>query len=176
MQGAPSLHRAELPPEPSMRRRATPGTHGGAVGNRVSANAVGRRSSFLRARVDISPDTPLRARRKDDAGAPEGCARRPGMERRKRDSRSQTRLYVGVGTHCYPSSLSARSALPRTEARIGWAYHRQIGISGKPIRGSVRGLPDKSKSTVPSSLLKFIRTPEVADGPWFWKRRGALQC
>jgi len=29
--GAPSLHREELPTEPSMRRRATPGSHGGAA-------------------------------------------------------------------------------------------------------------------------------------------------
>ena len=59
-----------------MRRRATPGTHGGAVGNRVSADAVGRRSFFLRACVAIATDTLLRARRKCDAGAhlrvPEG--------------------------------------------------------------------------------------------------------
>ena len=33
VQGAPSLHQADLPTEPPMRRRATPGTHGGDVGN-----------------------------------------------------------------------------------------------------------------------------------------------
>ena len=58
------------------RHRAT---HGAAVGNRVSADAVGRRSSFLRARVVIPSDTSLRARRKDDAGAHEGRTRRPGL-------------------------------------------------------------------------------------------------
>jgi len=52
--GAPSLHRADLPTKPSMRRRATPGTHGGDVSNRVSAHAVGRRGHFPEGR--LSPE------------------------------------------------------------------------------------------------------------------------
>ena len=54
--------------------------HGGTLSNRISANAVGRRSSFLRARDFITSVTPLRACRKGDAGAPEGCARRSGLK------------------------------------------------------------------------------------------------
>ena len=51
----------------------------------VSATTVDRpRSSFLRARDVVASDTSLRARRKDDAGTPEGCARRPGLESRGR--------------------------------------------------------------------------------------------
>ncbi len=49
------------------RHRAT---HGGAVGNRVLADAVGRRSSFLRDRVSFAIHTLLRSRRKGDAGVP----------------------------------------------------------------------------------------------------------
>ena len=54
VRGAPSLHRAELPFKQSMRRRATPGTHGGDVSNRVMADAVGRRGHFSQGRC--SPD------------------------------------------------------------------------------------------------------------------------
>ena len=59
------------------RHRATLGER---VSNRVSADAVGRRSSFLRGRVLFASHVPLRPRRKGDAGAPGGRARRPGFE------------------------------------------------------------------------------------------------
>ena len=55
--GAPSLHRAGLPTESSMRRRATPGTHGGDVGIRVMADAVGRRGRFPQGRPSPNVDS-----------------------------------------------------------------------------------------------------------------------
>ena len=49
--GALSLHRAELSTNPSMRRRATPGTHGEHLSNRLMADAVGRRGRFPEGRL-----------------------------------------------------------------------------------------------------------------------------
>ncbi len=69
-------------------RRREEGRHlatlGDTVGNRISADAVGRRSSFLRGRFPLPFQTPLRPRGKGDAGAPGGCARRPGLKRWRR--------------------------------------------------------------------------------------------
>jgi len=70
------------------RHLATPGA---AAGNRASANAVGRRSSFLRGRVHFAPCTSLRPRRNGDAGSPAGRARRPGTVRGCRDAVIQPR-------------------------------------------------------------------------------------
>ena len=73
---------------PQSSRRCEEGrhraTHGGAAGNRISADAVGRRSPSLRGRVLVADYASPRPRRDGDAGSPAGRARRPGLESRGR--------------------------------------------------------------------------------------------
>ncbi len=77
--GSGLLHRVALPLSKPGRRMPDRATHGGGLSNRISANAVGCRSYFLRGRVPSAPHIQLRPRRKGDAGAPGGSARRPGI-------------------------------------------------------------------------------------------------
>jgi hypothetical protein len=78
--GSGLLHWAVLPRPVPLRRMPDRAPHGAAAGNRVSANAVGRRSSFLWGRVFFAPCSLLRPRGDDDAGPAAGRARRPGMK------------------------------------------------------------------------------------------------
>jgi hypothetical protein len=83
------LHRAALRFSKPLRRMPDLATHGDTLSHRVSANAEGRRSSFLRGRFPLQFQKPLRPRGKDDAGAPGGCARRPGLKSSEGQGRRQ---------------------------------------------------------------------------------------
>ena len=91
------------------RHRAT---HGGAVGNRVSANAGGRRSLFLRGRVFFAFLAPLRPRGNYDAGPSAGRTRRPGTKNKKLTVPSNT-----LTCHRW-------NDLPTKHSREGRTWHR----------------------------------------------------
>ena len=123
--GSGLLHRAVFSSTVSMRRMPDRAPLGPALNGRVSANAVGRHSFFLRARVVVASDTSLRARRKDDAGAPEGCAGRPGLGIRVRNPglRERARALSGfwvVGAASWSANcdhIGARRAVPAIQQR-----------------------------------------------------------
>ncbi len=78
------LHRAELSIEPSWRRKSTPAIRGERAGNRVSADAVGRRGLFLEGRVSFRFQRCCPSGKCAERGR-KSRPRRPGLENRDQD-------------------------------------------------------------------------------------------
>ena len=125
--GAPSLHRAELPTKQSMRRRATPGTHGGDVSNRVSADAVGRRGPFPEGRLSTHFEKCCLSGKCTERGRAAGVSHTPTLMRPRRPGPKLNKSAKGCLTPF--SELTVISKRPRRpgcegqECREGRTWH-----------------------------------------------------
>ena len=153
---------------------------GAAVSDRVSDNAVGRHSSFLRARVVVASDTSLRAPRKDDAGAPEGCAGRPGLGISVRDRgrgvtdgrglRTPSRITDTVtvlGPLSSNPGLRARASAPPLGVFPSRGLATEIGRNPPLERNDLDGLRRSRETRSPTRSPRGARSGILRSGAGF---------